>query len=224
MDIDERIRHAKKLQGESVDLIEYLDEKLDILRLVLLIFLTSVLVIILTFGFINKANAGVLDDALNRQGMELSAGGFSDIAPGAEDPNYDFRWLSVSLFNQHYIDNYWNVVVTGDLGYMSWSAKDNGPDTDTFSLGAQLVLYRVIYKNVSVGLGGGFCTLTDQQHLPDLGNSGLYGTITGRVKVKVSEKSGLEFAADHISDALQDGSDGDGGKNVLALKLYYMFN
>lgn len=209
---------------DNRDIIDYLDDKLDLFGAIIIVLLLSAFVIVITFGFIDRANAGTLDDALNRQGMELSVGGFSDTAPGAEDPNYDFRWFSASFFNQHYIDNNWNVVLVGDLGYMTWSAKNNGPDEDTFSLGAQLILYRVLYKNVSLGLGGGLCTLSNQQHLPELGNSGLYGTITGRVKVKVSEKYGLELAADHISDALQDGSDGDAGKNVLALKLYYMFN
>ena len=192
-----------------------MEEFLNKTRLILLIFM-----LLGTLFIAGIAHSGMYD----HQGMEVSAGGFSNDVFGAKDNNYDFNWFQLSLFNRHDIDEDWNIVIYGNLGYLHWSANYDDPDQDSFEIGAQLVLYRHIYKGLSLGLGGGLSTLTKTNNLPDLGNSGLYGTITGRLKVEVSKSYGVEFAGDHISDTLQDGDSGDAGKNVFSLKVYYMFN
>ncbi|MFW9872264.1 MAG: hypothetical protein ACFFG0_04105 [Candidatus Thorarchaeota archaeon] len=158
-------------------------------------------------------------------GMEVSIGRSGSFAPGADDPSHDFTWISLSLLNKFDINEKWNIDLLGTVGHLWWKSKEYNQYKKTYSIGSELILYRIISKRISVGLGGGFATLTEKKDLPELGNSGLYGTITGRVKVKIGneEDYGLIVAADHISDALQDGDDGDSGKNVLSLKFYFMF-
>jgi hypothetical protein len=157
----------------------------------------------------------------NHQGAELSFGGFNKQALGAFDPNYDFTWGNISLFNKHDFNKNWNLNLYGSLGYLRWDSNNDKPNQDTLSIAFEMVLYRKIYKNLSFGLGGGFATLANDSEMPNLGNSGLYGLTTLRLNFKVDKEYGLEFSADHISDAIQ--SD-DAGNNVLALKIYYMFN
>jgi len=178
----------------------------------------AITITLLMLVFTSHAPGGVF----NKPGMEVSIGGVDTVAPGTRDTNYDFNWGSVSVFNRYDLNDNWNINLHGTLGYLWWTAtNNNGSNEQTFSVGAELILYRKLYKNLSLGLGGGFSTLSQNDNVPDLGDSGLYGTITGRLNLKVNKNYGLEFAADHISDALQDD---DAGKNVLALKVYYMFN
>jgi len=196
----------------------FLDERLCKLRLVLLVLMLSgVLTMFVLTYFTGQARAEMID----HYGTELSIAGLSDIAPGSHNSDCKFNWLSIALFGQHDFNEDWNAKLEGVVGYLKWSEKGDRKDQDTYSIGAQLVFYRHIYKSVSLGLGGGLCTLAETKGLSNLGDSGLYGTITGRLKVEVSKNYGVELAADHISDAI---STDDSGKNVLALKFYYTFD
>jgi hypothetical protein len=187
--------------------------------LLLVLILAGFLVLFGLTYFGNPLQAGTTD----QYGAEFSVGiDHPSVAIGSE--NYDFRWLSATIFRQKQFNDNWYGRLEGALGYLKWSSKSHNDNYDTFSIGALIVAYRHIYGPFSVGIGAGFTTLTDGGGLPDLGNSGLYGTFTGRIKMEVSEKCGMEFAADHISDAFQNGDEGDAGKNVMALKLYYMFD
>lgn len=175
----------------------------------------TVTTIMLLLIFMGCAFAGS-----NHQGMEVSHGGPDRLG----DSNYDFSYSSISVFNKHTINENWNLNLHGTFGYLRWDSSDYRSDEDTFAIEAQLIIYRKLYKNLSLGFGGGFSTLTDPKNLPDLGNSGLYGTFTGRLNLKVNKNYGIEASADHISDAFQECDDGDSGKDFLTLKIYYMFN
>jgi len=203
------------------DLIEYMDEQLDMLKTAILILALSTFLLLGIFTCANNADAGMYD----HQGMELSVAGASKEAGetiGCVNDDYDFNWIKMSLFNRHDIDDNWNVVTAGDLGYMRWASTNEAVDSDkdVFSIGAELIVYRKIYKTLSLGGGVGLSTLSHYSGLPHLGNSGLYGTATGRLKLDLSKSYGLEASLDHISDLLQE----DVGNNAFALKLYYMFN
>ena len=190
-------------------------------RVYLVLWMLSSIFVFSNICAISNANGGMFD----HKGMALSVAGLSEDASadvGSRNSDYDLNWVKLSLFNKHDIDDNWNVVVSGDLGYLRWEPSDGtvGSYIDTFSIGAELVLYRRIYKELSFGAGIGLSTLSDSSGMPHLGNSGVYGTGTVRLKLGLPKNYGIEAALDHISDALQE----DSGNNLYALKLYYMFD
>ena len=171
----------------------------------------KILFLILTVLFVSSGVAS--GEIFQHPGIEVSIGGFSQKAVGAHDPDYNFYWASIGLFNKYYIDDNWSVNLCGELGYLRWTN-----DHDAFLVEVKLVLYRKIFKNLSLGLGGGFGTLSQWNKLPGLGNSGIYGILTGRLNYKIDENYGVEITSDHISDA---GRTDDPGDNVFAFKVYY---
>ncbi len=173
--------------------------------------------LILTVLFVSSGVAS--GEIFQHPGIEVSIGGLSQEAVGAHDPDYNFYWASIGLFNKYYIDDNWNVNLCGNVDYLWWTHKYNN-DHDAFLVEVKLVLYRKISKNLSFGLGGGFGTLSQRNNLPGLGNSGIYGILTGRLNYKIDENYGVEIDSDHLSDA---GRTDDPGNNVLALKVYYMW-
>lgn len=173
------------------------------------------------FLLVGTASGGIFD--FDNPGIEVSIGGFSEEAVGAYDPDYDFHWVSIGLFNKYYLNDNWSVNLCGDLGYLQWTHRHDKlghtADYDVFSISVLAIVYRKITKNLSFGLGGGLGTLSQWNNLPEVGNSGFYGTITGRLNYKMSEHYGMELTSDHISATCYD----DPGKNVLTAKIYYMF-
>lgn len=179
--------------------------------------LELVILIMIVLGLTVFTPTGV--NANDRQGIELSIGGLSNQAMGAHDSNYDFNWARIGVFNNRDIDGNWDIDALANLGYMWWTAKDpDNPDANAVNIGIEGILYRKVYKSLSLGLGIGIGTVTPSNDLPELGSSGVYGTITGRLRLKLSNNFGVVVGAEHISDIFQE----DGGKNVFPFKVYYV--
>jgi hypothetical protein len=175
-------------------------------------FLTLITLLLLTGGAYGKM--------FNQPGMELSIGGFSMEALGAHDGSYDFYWARLGLFNRHNINDNWDVNGLIHLGYMWWAPKEShNTNVDAFNIGAEIILYRKVYKKLSLGGGLGLSTITPREGLPEVGNRGVYGTTTVRARWEMDEDYGIVLASDHISATCYD----DPGKNVLSFKIYFMF-
>lgn len=155
----------------------------------------------------------------NNPGMELSIAGLSHKAYGAEDPDYDFSWASVGLFDKRHINDSWSLNICGNISYLKWDHKHDkvNHDTDHSSvlLDAKVILYRKITKRLSFGAGGGLGVMSQRSNLPEVGNCALYGIATARANLKINDRYSVELAEDHLSGLLYD----DPGKNVLSFKV-----
>lgn len=158
-------------------------------------------------------------EMFNDPGMEVSVAGLSHEAYGAEDPDYDFSWVSAGLFDKRHIDDKWSLDIGGNISYLRWGHKYNkvNHDTDHSSvlLDGRAILYRKITKKLSLGAGAGLGVMSHRSDLPEVGNCALYGIATARVSWKINDRYSIELAEDHLSGLFYD----DPGKNVLSLKV-----
>jgi len=175
---------------------------------------TYLITIILLFATISTC--------YGQMGFILSSGNFSQSAMGDNDINYNFTWDRIGLFNHYNLNTNWTANWENKFGFMKWWSQEGHHNVNANSFTSDIAIYRHVYKKIYLGGSAGFSTIFDPNGLPNLGNSGLYGTFSGRVKYQATKDFGIVLSLDHISDAFQDAEDGDGGKNVISISFCFM--
>jgi hypothetical protein len=152
-------------------------------------------------------------------GCSAAIGGLSEHAVGHSSSEFDFYWHSIGLFGRHDFNPKWYADLAGDVGYMRWEANGDRRDDDALSFEGRVIIMRKLFRHLHIGAGGGLCFLDTSDSHPDLGDSGVYGLLTGKIRVPVSCKWGVDFEADHVSGV----TDRDAGNNVLKARVYFRF-
>ncbi len=152
-------------------------------------------------------------------GCSAAMGALSEHAVGHSSSDYDFYWHSIGLFGRHNFNSKWYTDLAGDIGYMRWEANGGDRDDDALSFEGRVIIMRKLFRHLHVGAGGGVCFLDTSDSHPNLGNSGFYGLLTGKIRVPVNYKWGIDFEADHVSGV----TDQDAGNNVLKTRIYFRF-
>ena len=152
-------------------------------------------------------------------GCSASIGALSDHAVGHSDSEHDFYWHSVGLFGRHNFTQKWYGDFEGDIGYLYWKGSGEVKNDAAMSFEARLIILRKLFTHLHAGLGGGFCLLSDRHNNPGLGEDGLYGLITAKVRIPFKTRWGLDIETDHISGLV----DKDSGRNVIKGRIYFTF-
>lgn len=183
--------------------------------------------------------------AFDATGMSVSMGSqASRKIIGHHDSDHDCDWNSIGIFGRDYLhegylgSKYIDYIDHElDLGYMKWTPKGKNTDdtVDTFSLEGRIMLHKGITKKVGVGFGFGLAVLSDKSDTYQLTKDGLYGLITGRIRLSMKaprcysqngetfcpsfSEFGVDLEIDHISSVFGR----DPGENVCKARAYIVF-
>ncbi len=161
---------------------------------------------------------------------------------GADDDCHKFTWGSLGLFGRNNQSPTWYIDYEVDIGVLNWQAKKL-PTTyhPADGHGARCVpTGNVVYRNTGggsalsiegrimfnkkpsifeLGAGFGLAGLSGMDDIYHLTKDGFYGLITGRIRLPITNRFGLDVEADHISSVFGQ----DRGMNVWKIGTYLMF-
>lgn len=180
--------------------------------------------------------------AFDATGMSVSMGGQGkgDVI-GYDDLDHNVHWNSIGTFGRSYLKDMFIDYIDSELdfGYMKWTPKGSNTDNtvDTFSLEGRLMLHKEVTTKIAFGFGLGLAFLSDKSDTYKLTEDGLYGLITGRIRLSVKtgrchsstffdeifcpsfSEYGIDLEADHISSVFGQ----DPGVNIWKIRAYIMF-
>ena len=176
--------------------------------------------ILIILLILNLPQAGAENRFIDYHGFTTFYG-HSDWTGIGPEPLDDYEWTSVNYLVGKNLSSWFAFETQFGVGYLE--TENFG---ESFSLEGR-ILANLHYKFLYLKIGGGAAHLFDDDNLPGLAESNIYGIITGsagfRFLFNRKEKPPVEFTlgygVEHMSAPSKGGEDGDDGWNTGGVRL-----